>query len=74
MWCTVELKTSKGTKEYVASSKMLQTELGDPVTERDLTFGNAVIWNCKGTPYEVSILEVHSEYNPLPTRHAEWPT
>ena len=61
VWCTVELTTKKGTKEYTTSSKTLQTEDGNPVAESDLTFGNTVIWLSKGIPYETTILGLHSK-------------
>ena len=61
VWCTVEVQTNRGTKEYVASSKVLQTESGEPVNESDLTFGNTVIWRCRGTPYDAIVLDIHSE-------------
>ena len=41
MWCTVELKTGTGVKEYIASSKFLETECGKPVTMSDLYFENS---------------------------------
>ncbi len=43
------------------ASKFIETELGDPVGPNDLYLDNKVIWTHKGVPYQVTILETHSE-------------
>ena len=59
VWCILELKNSS--KKYKVSSKRLETEEGDPVTERDLYYDNKVIWVCQGQPYEATIFDFQSE-------------
>lgn len=49
-------------KDYQVKSNYLETELGEKVTERDLFYGNHLIWKCKGACYEVSICGTHSKY------------
>lgn len=55
VWCTVQIAEGK---EYSVKSDYLETELGDPVSDKDLFFGNSVIWKEKGKPYEVKITAV----------------
>lgn len=60
VWCTIKLESPVGSnREYSVHSRFLQTETGEKVTEKDLFFGNSVIWMSKGKPYEVTVLETH---------------
>ena len=58
----MEVKGDDGDKkEHCVSSKHLETEIGDSVTDKDLYFENTVIWKHAGKPYEATILDVHSK-------------
>ena len=64
VWCTVEIAEGK---EYVVTSDNLETELGDPVGETDLFFGNMLIWKERGKPYQVKLTAVSSKQTMLLT-------
>ena len=46
----------------MVSSLELETEMGDPISRKDLWLGNKVIWKYKNrTPYQVEILGTSSK-------------
>ena len=46
-------------------SSYLETEWGEKVSDRDLFYGNHLIWKCEGACYEVSTCGTHSKYEML---------
>uniref|UniRef100_A0A1X7UP57 Uncharacterized protein n=1 Tax=Amphimedon queenslandica TaxID=400682 RepID=A0A1X7UP57_AMPQE len=51
--CYIELtKTDGSVKEYTVEASNLEKETVDALTERDLFYGNRVLWKCRGSRYE----------------------
>ena len=62
VWCTVVLvKTDGSVKEYTVKSSSLENELGETVSDKDLFYGNKLIWKYRGCPYDIKICGTHSE-------------